>query len=360
MQVALEHAGPALQVMPQRFPAVVVRRGRSDQPRDHAGRHLAAVHVAAMQPVHVVIRRDIRRGLKPDDGTEALGVLVREIEHDTAADRAAHHHGLVELQRVGDLEDHPHVVARGELVLLVLVAFGRRGFPVPRHVEHDDAIVVGDALVVEQPAILPSVGARGVQAKQRNALARLLDVEPVRPSEQVEVEIAPDDELEAGAHWHSRPKDGVASLAYGLPARRGQHILDVKQVRHQRMQVALDRKLAALEQREDVVVAGWRHLGPEQLPLVAWRAQREAVIRRDERSRRDRDDAALDDLHQIALVADLHQERGAEIAPAPDEILVGVHKVGNPFDHRNVLPMRASPAHRRRRRLGPFVSRSAD
>ena len=200
MQVALEHAGPALQVVPQRFPAVVVGRGRRDQPRHHAGRHLAAVHVAAMQPVHVVIRRDMRRGLQPDDGAEALGMLVREIEHDAAADRAAHHHGLVELQRVGDLEDHPHVVARGELVLLVLVALGRRGFAVPRHVEHDDAIVVGDALVVEQAAILPPVGARGVQAKQRNALARLLDVEPVRPAEQVEVEIAADDGLEARAH----------------------------------------------------------------------------------------------------------------------------------------------------------------
>ncbi len=125
----------------------------------------------------------MRRGLEPDDGAEAFGVLVREIEHDAAADRAAHHHGLVELQRVGDLQDHLHIVARGEPVLLVLIAIGRRGFAVPRHVEHDDAVVVGDARIVEQPAILPAVGARGVQAEQRNALAGFLDVEPVRAAE---------------------------------------------------------------------------------------------------------------------------------------------------------------------------------
>src|SRR4029079_5428382 len=84
---------------------------------------------------------------------------------------------------------------------------------------------------------------------------------------------------------HSRPKDGVASLAYDL-ARRGQHVLEVEQVRHQRMQIAFDDELAALEQREDVVMAGRRQLGPEQLPFGARRAQREAVIGRDERPRR--------------------------------------------------------------------------
>ena len=190
MQVALEHAGAAHQVVPQRFPAVVVRRGRRHQPGHHAGRDLAAMHVRPVQPLDVVIGRDVGGAFQPDDGAEFLGVLVREIKHDAAADRAAHHHRAVELQRVGDFQDHPDVVARGELVFLVLEALRRRRFAVPRHVEHDDAIVFGDALVVEQAAILPAVGARGVQAEQRNALAGLLDIEPVRPVEQRHVEIA--------------------------------------------------------------------------------------------------------------------------------------------------------------------------
>ena len=79
----------------------------------------------------------------------------------------------------------------------------------PRHVEHDDAIVLGDARVVEQAAILPPVGARGVQAKERNAFARFLDIEAMRAAEQVEVQIAADGWLETRAH--------AASLR-GLPA----------------------------------------------------------------------------------------------------------------------------------------------
>ena len=70
----------------------------------------------------------------------------------------------------------------------------------PGHVEGDDAEVRRDARIVHQPAILPRVGAGGVQADQRNALAGLLDIEPVRLAEQVEMQIAAGDRLEARAH----------------------------------------------------------------------------------------------------------------------------------------------------------------
>src|SRR6185437_16155811 len=35
----------------------------------------------------------------------------------------------------------------------------------------------------------------------------------------------------------------------------------------------------------------------------------------------------------MALVADLHQERGAQISPAPHQVGVGVHQLGDAFDH---------------------------
>ena len=70
----------------------------------------------------------------------------------------------------------------------------------PRHVEHDDAVVFRDARIVEQAAILPPVGAGGVQAEQRNALACLLDIEAVRAAEQVEMQIAADGRFETRAH----------------------------------------------------------------------------------------------------------------------------------------------------------------
>ena len=163
---------------------------RDAAPAGEARRH------ALGRPRDLVVGRDMRGALQPDDGAESRGVLMREIERDAAADRAAHHHRLVELERIGDFQDHLDVAARGELVFLVLIALRRRRLAVPRHVEHDDAIVVGDALVVEQAAILPAVRAGGVQAEQRNALAGLLDVEPVRAAEQREIEIAADDGLE--------------------------------------------------------------------------------------------------------------------------------------------------------------------
>ena len=127
-------------------------------------------------------------------------MLVGEVEADASADRAAHHHGLFEFERIGDLGDHADVVARRELVLLIVPAVGRRRFAVPGHIEGDDAEVVGDARVVQYAAVLPGVGAGGVQAKEWNAGAGLLDVEAVSAVEQLQVEVAADDRLVTRAH----------------------------------------------------------------------------------------------------------------------------------------------------------------
>src|SRR5205807_9893145 len=62
VQVALEHAGPALHVVPQRFPAAFGGRGRRDKPRDDASRYFAAVHVGPVQPAHIVVWVDLGRG----------------------------------------------------------------------------------------------------------------------------------------------------------------------------------------------------------------------------------------------------------------------------------------------------------
>ena len=66
----------------------------------------------------------------------------------------------------------------------------------PRQVEGDHAIAAGDLGIVQQRAVLPSVGAGGVQAEQRNALARLLEVEAVRLAVEVEAQVAPDHRFE--------------------------------------------------------------------------------------------------------------------------------------------------------------------
>ena len=65
----------------------------------------------------------------------------------------------------------------------------------PRQVEGDHAIAAGDLAIVQERAVLPSVGAGGVQADQRNALARLLEIEPVRLAVEVQAQVAADHRL---------------------------------------------------------------------------------------------------------------------------------------------------------------------
>ena len=186
VEVALEHAGAALHVVPDRLPAVGLGRGRGDQARDHAAAHLAAVHVRAVQPVEVVVGIGVGAGLQPDEGAEARCVLQRQVQHDAPADGAAHRHRLVETERIDDGHDGVDVGARRQLVLGLVPARRRRGLAVPGQVEGDDAKLCQRLGVVEKAAVLPAVGTGRVQAEERDAGAGLLDIEPVRLALDVE------------------------------------------------------------------------------------------------------------------------------------------------------------------------------
>jgi hypothetical protein len=73
----------------------------------------------------------------------------------------------------------------------------------PGHVEGDHAVARGDAGIVHQRPVLPPVGAGGVEAEQRRALAGLLDIDPVRPPEQIKMHVAAGDRLESGPHGNA-------------------------------------------------------------------------------------------------------------------------------------------------------------
>lgn len=62
-----------------------------------------------------------------------------------------------------------------------------------------------DPLFVHQRAILSPVGAGGMQAQQRHALAGLLDIDTMLPPEQVEMHVAAGDRLEARGHVLQAP-----------------------------------------------------------------------------------------------------------------------------------------------------------
>jgi hypothetical protein len=103
-------------------------------------------------------------------------------------------------QPIGHRKDHLGILRRSELVFLVVPADRRRRLAVPWHVEGDDAVARGDTRVVHQCAILAAIGARGVQAQQRRAAARFLDIDAMLAAEQVEMQIATDGGFKMRAH----------------------------------------------------------------------------------------------------------------------------------------------------------------
>ena len=195
------------------------------------------------------------------------------MQRDAAADRTADHDRPVEFERGRDLQDHGRVLRRGELILLLMPARRRRRLAVPGHVEGNDAMFCGDARVVHQAAILPPVAARGVQAQQRRALARLLDIDAVRPAEQIEMHVAAGDRLEPRAH-----------AAAPVRAQLGERFLEVAQMRHEDLQIAFGLQHAPLDQRQQIVGARRRPHAPELLPFLLGRPQRKGRGRHHERA----------------------------------------------------------------------------
>lgn len=201
MQVAAEHAGAALHVVPQRLPPFGLGALRRHQAGDDGSTDLAAMHVRPVRPAHVVVWHDVGRGLQADHAAERAGMPGRQVQHDPAPDRAAERNRPVQPQGRRHGSDHGDVGCGGELVVATPPALRRRRFAVERHVEHDAAEVPRDLGIRQQPAILPPVRPGGMQAQQRDALAGLLVIHPVRDTLDLEPQVAPDDVLDDdGAH----------------------------------------------------------------------------------------------------------------------------------------------------------------
>ncbi|HET9354072.1 MAG TPA: hypothetical protein VFO32_08760, partial [Sphingomicrobium sp.] len=201
VQVAQEDRRAALHVVPQRLPFVGAGRGGSNQAGDRAGRRLLARDVGPVQHTEIAQPRvgaglGMGRRLQPDGGAEMRAVAQRQVQHGTAADRAAHDDGPRQAERARHGHHGVDIELGGELVGLGLEARRRRGFAMPRQIEGDDAEARGDGRIVQQLAILPAVGAGGVQAEQGNALPRLLEIEAMRPAVQIQPQIAADHRLD--------------------------------------------------------------------------------------------------------------------------------------------------------------------
>ena len=156
--------------------------------------------VRAVQPGRVVPRRLEIGGLESDQRAKFGGMIDREIENDAAADRATHHHRPVQLQRLAEGADGLGVARGRELIFIAVPARRRIGFAMPGHVEGDDAEVLRKLLVGKQMPPLPSIGARGVQAHQRNARAVFLEIDAVHLAADIDMDVAADHRLDMAGH----------------------------------------------------------------------------------------------------------------------------------------------------------------
>src|SRR5690606_4004978 len=111
------------------------------------------------------------------------------------------------------------------------------------------------------------------------------------------------------------------------PQRR-QHRLEVEEVAHERLDVALEPQRAALDQRHQVVMTGGRNVLPEARPLVGAGSQREVPARHHERTPPAGIDSSSPDLEQVRRAADLEQEGGVDELPAPHQRVVAVDPFG--------------------------------
>ena len=72
----------------------------------------------------------------------------------------------------------------------------QRRLAVARHVECDDPRIAGDALVVEDGAILAAVSTGGMQTDQRNAPPGLFEIDSIALARVGQVQVAPGDRLD--------------------------------------------------------------------------------------------------------------------------------------------------------------------
>src|SRR5262245_15584314 len=107
----------------------------------------------------------------------------------------------------------------------------------PWQVEGDDAEAAGDLAVVQERAVLPAVGAGGVQAKEGNALSRFLEVQALRAARHIEPQVAADDRLERGR------ADRRHRLGRRRRSQGGEQLLEEQQIAAPRQDLAVESEM---------------------------------------------------------------------------------------------------------------------
>jgi hypothetical protein len=163
MDVALIDTRSRLAVIPPVLAPVFFRTERRAQSVCIACAKLAPVNRRVMQELAVAAGR-IGRTLQTDDAAQLVLMLSGELEHDSAAHRASHDYGLLDLERLPDRADDTEI------------GFGREPIPhqppvggwvrpaVPRQIERNDPESARHIGIVKHMTELAAVGAGGMQA----------------------------------------------------------------------------------------------------------------------------------------------------------------------------------------------------
>jgi len=183
-------------------------------------------------------------------------------------------------------------------------------------------VALRDALLVHQRAILPAVGARGVQAQQWRARACLFDIDAMLAPEQFEMQVAANDWLELRAHDRAPSARSVR-----------QRLLEVAQIGHETCRspsaFSTPRLISAIRSLEP---GGGRWLQSFRHSSSGARsAKDDDGITNGPRAT----DMTLPSKIWIsqAVGPTLQQERGGEKAAAPDQRRVAVNPRLERLDH---------------------------
>src|SRR3546814_5929549 len=101
-----------------------------------------------------------------------IRVRIRQVQHDTSANRTPDQSGLIQRERVAECQYRFNVKLRRQSILLVLPSFGRIRLPMPGHVESKNPIARCDFGIAKHMTVLPVIGASRMQADQWNTRSR--------------------------------------------------------------------------------------------------------------------------------------------------------------------------------------------
>ena len=277
--------------------------------------------VGAVEPRGVVVPRRLVGGrLEPDQRAEALRRAQRELEHDLAPDRAAEDDRAIERERVrrtpGSARRRPRSSAGTPRPASPPAAGTCRGAACRRRGPASAGVTAGSVMRCRNwrpsaPAVWRQTRGQPWPASSKYTRCGC------PPS--VEAEVASDDRLELG----HRDQPGRQRAP-----RRGEHVLHVAEVCHQRPEVALDPGHAELLHREEVVIARLGEGLPEARPRFGGRADGEAPRAQEEGPAFDRGQApARPRGPDTPASSTASEERRGESLASPDEPGVGVDEI---------------------------------